>query len=75
MKKFNVIFSQETLPVFRYDSYLMDRPADGCRFLVFPLLMLLNCPSNKCRTLNPLDQLHKKWILCNVLNHIWYTAH
>ena len=33
----------------------------------FPLLMLLNCPPNMCSTLNPLDQLHKKWILRNVL--------
>ena len=35
--------------------------------LVFPLLMLLKCPPNMCSTLNPLDQLHKKWILRNVL--------
>ena len=56
-----VIFSQEILAVFRYDSYSMDRPAGGCRLLVFPLLMLLNCPPNMCPTLNP--QLHKKWIL------------
>ena len=45
----------------------MDRPASGCRSLVFPLLVLLNCPPNMCRTLNPLDQLHKKCILRNVL--------
>ena len=25
--------------------------------------MLLNCPPNLCSTLNPLDQLHKDWIL------------
>ena len=29
----------------------------------FPFLKLLNCPPNMCGTLNPLDQLHKKWIL------------
>ena len=28
-----------------------------------------------CYTLNPLDQLHKKWILRNVLKHCLYTAH
>ena len=33
----------------------------------FPLVLLLNCPPNLCPTLNPLDQLHKMWILCNVL--------
>ena len=63
------------MPVFRYDSYLMDRPASGCRLLVFPLLMLLDCPPNMCLTLNPLGQLHKKWILRNVLKHHLYTAH
>ena len=45
----------------------MDRPAGGCRFLDFPLLMLLNWPPNMCRTLNPLDQLHKMWMIRNVL--------
>ena len=40
MNLFIVIFLQEILSVFRYDSYLMDRPAGGCRFLVFLLLML-----------------------------------
>ena len=45
----------------------MDRPAGGCGFLVFPLLMLLNCPPYMCHTLNPLNQLHKKWILRIVL--------
>ena len=63
------------LASFRYDSYLMDRSAGGCCFLAFPLLMLLNCPPNMCSTLNPLDQMHKKWILRNVLKHLWYTAH
>ena len=48
---------------FSDDSYWMDRPASGCRLLVFPLLMLLNCPPNMCHTLGSLDQLHKKWIL------------
>ena len=33
----------------------------------FSLVLLLNCPPNMCRTLNPLDQLHKMWILRNVL--------
>ena len=42
---------------------------------LFFLLMLLNCPPNMCCTLNPLDQLHKKWILRNVLKHRLYTAH
>ena len=55
------------LASFSEDSYLMDRPAGGCRFLVFPLLMLSNCPPNMCRTLNSLNQLYKKWILRNVL--------
>ena len=55
------------MPVFPYDSYLMDRPASGCRFLVFPLLMLLNCPPNMCHTLNPIYQLHKKWIIRNIV--------
>ena len=45
----------------------MDQPAGGCRFVAFPLLMFLNCLPNMCRTLNPLYQLHKKWILRNVL--------
>ena len=67
MKYFFVVCSKVILPVFRYDSYLMDQPAGGCRFLVFLLLMLLNCPPNMCRTLNPLDQLHKKWLLRKVL--------
>ena len=67
MKEFIVIFSQEILSVFWYDSHLMDRPAGGYRFLVFLLLVLLNCPPNMCRTLKLFDQLHKKWILCNVL--------
>ena len=67
MKEFIVIFSQEILSVFWYDSYLMDRPAGGYRFLVFLLLVLLNCPPNMCRTLKLFDQLHKKWMLCNVL--------
>ena len=53
----------------------MDRPTGGCRLLVFPLWMVFNCPPNMCHTLNPLDQLHKKWILRNVLKHRLYTAH
>ena len=39
----------------------------ACSAFIFPLLILLNCPPNMCLTLNPLDQLHKKWILRNVL--------
>ena len=60
MEWFIVIFSQEILPVFRYDSYLIDRPTGGCRLLVFPLLMLFDCRPNMCHTLNPLVQQHKK---------------
>ena len=40
------------------------------RWMSFPRFSLVdafNCPPNMCRTLNPLDQLHKKWILRNVL--------
>ena len=55
------------MPVFLYDSYLMDQSDGGCRFPVSVLLMLLNCPPYICSTLNPLDQLHKKWVLRNVL--------
>ena len=61
------LLTQETLPVFQHDSYLMERPAGESSFLVFSLLMLLNCLPNMCRTLNPLDQLHKKLILRNIL--------
>ena len=45
----------------------MDRPAVGCCFLIFPLLMLLNCPPYMCHTLNSLGQLHQKWKLRIVL--------
>ena len=53
----------------------MDWPAGACRLLIFPFLMLLNFPPNMCSTLNSLDQLHKKWILCFIIKHRLYTAH
>ena len=62
MKKFIVIFSKYHAS-FWVRQLFVDRPAGGCRRLVFPLFMLLNCPPNMCPTLNPLDQLLKKWIL------------
>ena len=40
----------------------------------FSLVDVLNCPPNMCCSLNPLDQLHKKWTLRNVLKHRLYTA-
>ena len=47
---------------------LPDGPTRGwLSFPRFSLVLLLNCPPNMCRTLNPLVQLHKMWILCNVL--------
>ena len=44
-------------------------------FSRFPLLMLVNYPPNMCPTLNPVNKLHKKWILRNVLKTSFYTAH
>ena len=47
---------------------LLDGPTrHWLSFPCFSLVLLLNCPPNMCRTLNPLDQLHKMWILRNVL--------
>ena len=55
---------------------LLDGPTS--RRLLFPrfsLVLLLNCPPNMCITLNPLDQLHKMWILRNVLKtHLVYCS-